>query len=272
MAEALWNRLGAHSLSGPSGPDRRFEYVELARVGRCPNSFAGTPKFLPSTSVGMCLNQSLSRNVPSSSKSPSSNTRRNSHPSGPRPWIECGIPPGKYQRSPTPTSSTKLRPCGVDRRDAGRSVEHVSPFRLLVPVKLANAAGIEPHFTPAIAFETPSSRAVTWRVQPPLDCRTCASAKENLQIGQGCRIGRGRIEDVWVLSLAGHVAGTGSVPPTPGARLARKLLGSVGGGCAEKRACAHSCASQKIASGCGVHHFPRLDWSRGVSQDTALPE
>jgi oxalate decarboxylase len=43
---------------------------------------------------------------------PSSKTSRNSHPSGPRPWIEWGMPPAKYQRSPTPTSSTKLRPCG----------------------------------------------------------------------------------------------------------------------------------------------------------------
>jgi hypothetical protein len=31
----------------------------------------GTPKFLPSTSAGTCLNQSWSRNVLSSSKSPS---------------------------------------------------------------------------------------------------------------------------------------------------------------------------------------------------------
>src|SRR5215831_17371823 len=29
---------------------------------------------------------------------------------GLQPWIECGMPAGKYQRSPTPTSSTKLRP------------------------------------------------------------------------------------------------------------------------------------------------------------------
>src|SRR5271170_4671664 len=38
-------------------------------------------------------------------------------------------------------------------------------------------------FTPAIDFDTPSSRAVTWRVQPPLDCLTWASANENLRLG-----------------------------------------------------------------------------------------
>jgi len=28
------------------------------------------------------------------------------------PWIECGIPPGKYQRSPTADSSPKVCPWG----------------------------------------------------------------------------------------------------------------------------------------------------------------
>jgi len=62
------------------------------------------------TSGGTCLNQSLNKKVLSSSKSPSSKTRRNSHPSEASPWIECGMPPGKYQRSPAATSSTKFRP------------------------------------------------------------------------------------------------------------------------------------------------------------------
>ena len=35
----------------------------------------------------------------------------NSHPSSPIPWIECGTPDGKNQRSPSPTSSRNvLRP------------------------------------------------------------------------------------------------------------------------------------------------------------------
>ena len=78
--------------------------------GVLPKFDAGTPKFLPNTSGGTCLNQSLSRKVLSSEKLPSSNTSRNSQPSGSSPWIECGMPLGKYQMSPTPTSSTNLRP------------------------------------------------------------------------------------------------------------------------------------------------------------------
>ena len=39
----------------------------------------------------------------------------------------------------------KVTALRVDRRDARRSVKHVGPFRLLVPMKLADAAGIEPH-------------------------------------------------------------------------------------------------------------------------------
>ena len=35
---------------------------------------------------------------------------KNSQPSGDSPWIECGIPDGKYQRSPLSTSATKLWP------------------------------------------------------------------------------------------------------------------------------------------------------------------
>ena len=73
---------------------------------------SGTPKFFASTSLGVCANQSVIRKVESSEKFPSSNTSRNSQPSsGPSsPWIEWGIPPGKYQRSPSPTSSMKVRP------------------------------------------------------------------------------------------------------------------------------------------------------------------
>src|ERR1700730_7392151 len=111
VAEALWDLGRARNLVGAERPRHgRREDVKLAWI-RDTGEHCGTPKFLASTSGGVCLIQSLSRKVLSSSKSPSSNTRRNSAPSGPRPWIECGIPGGKYHRSPTPTSSTKLRPC-----------------------------------------------------------------------------------------------------------------------------------------------------------------
>ena len=108
---------------------------------------SGTPKFLASTSRGVCANQSVSRKVSFSEKSPSSKTSRNSQPSS-SPWIECGIPAGKFQRSPSPTSSTKLRPCCVDGGDARAAGEHVGPLGLLVPVHLADAARLEAHVDP----------------------------------------------------------------------------------------------------------------------------
>ena len=59
--------------------------------------------------------------------------------------MECGMPDGKYQRSPTPTSSTKFRPCASTRGDARAAVQHVGPFGSLVPMQLAYAAGVQPH-------------------------------------------------------------------------------------------------------------------------------
>ncbi len=55
-------------------------------VRRSAKSFSDTPKFFASTDFGVCANQSEIRKVESSEKPPSSNTRRNSHPSA-NPWI-----------------------------------------------------------------------------------------------------------------------------------------------------------------------------------------
>src|ERR1700756_4230616 len=71
---------------------------------------AGTPKFLASTSGGVCANQSDTSKVLNSSAWPSSKQITNSQPSGPRPCSECGAPGGKYQRSPAFTSATEGRP------------------------------------------------------------------------------------------------------------------------------------------------------------------
>ena len=58
----------------------------------------------------MCDLKSLNSTVSASEKFPPSNTSMNSQPSGPRPWIECGVPLGKYHRSFCFTSATKLLP------------------------------------------------------------------------------------------------------------------------------------------------------------------
>jgi hypothetical protein len=39
----------------------------------------------------------------------------------------------------------KIPALGVDRRDAGRSIEHVGPLRLFVPVQVASASGVQPY-------------------------------------------------------------------------------------------------------------------------------
>jgi hypothetical protein len=78
-------------------------------VGSASKADSSTPKFLARTSRGVWANQSQIRNVSFSEKSPLSKASRNSTPSS-RPWIECGSPEGKYQRSPALTSSIKRRP------------------------------------------------------------------------------------------------------------------------------------------------------------------
>ena len=94
-----------------------------------------TPKLAESTSWGVCAIQSVSSTVSYSEKAPSSNTSRNSHPSGPSPWIECGTPVGKYQRSPSVMSvtnpSTKLSEPSCTGTARPRSQTHFrSPDRV----------------------------------------------------------------------------------------------------------------------------------------------
>ena len=78
--------------------------------GTFSNVSAGTSKFFASTSFGVCVIQSVSRNVSNSLKFPSSNTSRNVAPSGPSPWIECGIPPGKHPQIALIHILTNARP------------------------------------------------------------------------------------------------------------------------------------------------------------------
>jgi hypothetical protein len=79
------------------------------------------------------------------------------------------------------------------------------------------------------------------------------------KIRQSSRIGRRRIEEIRILSFPGHVSRDRIRAADAGHPAGlRNLLGGASGGCAEKRACAHSCAGQEIASGCGVHHVPPL--------------
>src|ERR1700736_4280155 len=83
--------------------------IQRSCSGIVANVSAGTPKFLASTSGGVCANQSVTNSVLNSLASPSSKQITNSQPSGPRPCNECGWPAGKYQRSPSLTEATYWR-------------------------------------------------------------------------------------------------------------------------------------------------------------------
>ena len=114
---------------------------------------------------------------------------------------------GKYQRSPTPTSSTKLRPCGVDRRDARGAVKHVGPFGLLVPMQLAHAAGVQPHVHAGDVLG--DAKLARGDLAGPAAARLphMRIGKGEAQIGHRPGIRRRRIDHIGVLPLANHVTG-----------------------------------------------------------------
>jgi hypothetical protein len=76
------------------------------------------------------------------------------------------------------------------------------------------------------------------------------------EIRQSSRIGCRRIEEIRILSFPSNVARERI--RAADTRRPAGLRNLLSGGCAEKRACADSCAGQKITSGCGVHHVPPL--------------
>jgi hypothetical protein len=129
-------------------------------LGRRANAVRATPKFLASTSGGVCASQSEIMNVSNSEKSPASNTSRNSQPSR-SPWIECGIPAGKNHRSPAPTSAAKLRPAASTAviRAAPASISDHSPCRCQCSSRMP--PGSSRMSTPDSVVATGSSCTVT---------------------------------------------------------------------------------------------------------------
>src|ERR1700728_474744 len=100
----------------------------------------------------------------------------------------------------------KVTALRVNRGDAGRSEEHVGPLRLLMPVKLADAARVQPHVHAGDCFRNAKL--------PRGDLtRPAATRLTNMRIGEGKpeirqspRIGRRRIEEIRILSFPGDVA------------------------------------------------------------------
>lgn len=137
--------------------------------------------------MGFRRKSSEARNVPSSEKDPSSNTRRNSTPSS-RAWMECGTPAGKNQTSPAEMSSMKDSPFSST---AARRTEPLSTRDHSFAVCQCNsryAWGARRMSTPAIAVARGSCAVFCWRAHP--DClpepkRLCERPKGHCALGSG---------------------------------------------------------------------------------------
>ncbi len=119
------------------------------------------------------------------------------------------MPDGKYQRSPTPTSSMKLRPSASIAVMRALAVKHVGPFGRLMPMQLAHAAGVQPHVHAGnglgdaqLAHGNLAGPAAG--LQPHMSV-----GKREAQIRQGAVIGRGRHQQIRILPVAHQIARAG---------------------------------------------------------------
>ena len=146
MTEGLRHWVRAHELVGTERTgDRRFENVELARVGRMSEQRRRHAEI---------LGQNLGRDM----LEPVAQQKRvvlvevaiiedeeEFAAVGTEALDRMGNAAGEIPEIADADVVDKVPALRVDRRDAGRAVEHVRPFRLLVPMKLADPAGIQPH-------------------------------------------------------------------------------------------------------------------------------
>src|ERR1700691_5065315 len=96
--------------------------------------------------------------------------------------MECGMPVGKYQRSPSVTSVTKLLP------SKSSPVIRAFPYSIndhsaaVCQCNSRTPPAVNLMSTPAIDFETASSRTVTSRDHPPSCIRLCEIPKGYLNV------------------------------------------------------------------------------------------
>src|SRR5208283_4470149 len=109
--------------------------------------------------------------------------------------MECGIPVGKYQRSPSVTSLTKLLP------SASSPVMRAFPYSIMDhSAAVCQCSSLTPPAvnlmsTPAIDLETASSRTVTSRDHPPSCMRLWEIPKGYLNVATPpASVGGGRKE------------------------------------------------------------------------------
>src|ERR1700728_385515 len=125
--------------------------------------------------------------------------------------MEWGIPVGKYQRSPSVMSVTKLLP------SASSPVMRAFPYSMMAhsaavcQCSSRMPPAVNRMSTPAIDFETASSRTVTSRDHPPSCMRLCESAKGYLKVWTPpASVGGGKKESgFWVSS--GALPGPGAL-------------------------------------------------------------
>ena len=144
---------------------------------------SGTPKFLARTSRGVWASQSVTENVLSSLKFPSSKTSTNSQPSPSSPWIECGMPDGKFHRSPSPTSSWKAWPCSSTAVIRARPLSMNAHSAGLCQCSSRTPPALSRMLTRARSVDEGISRIVVCRDQPPSLILMWLSAKDHLRVG-----------------------------------------------------------------------------------------
>ena len=146
MAEGLRNRFGAHELVGTERTgDRRFEDVEFARIRRMSEQRRRHAEILA---------QDVRRNV----LEPVAQQERavlvevaivEDEQEFASIWTEAldrmGNAAGEIPEIADADFVNEVTALSIDRSDTGRPIQHVGPFRLFMPMKLTDSAGIEPH-------------------------------------------------------------------------------------------------------------------------------
>ena len=171
--------------------------------------------FFCTISGGTCARSSDSRKVSSSEKLPWSKTSRNSQPSPSSPWIECGMPAGKYHRSLFPISSRNIFPSGCITLTRALPASIMAHSLARCQCSSRNDPAVSRIVTPARSFDGGSSRSVTWCVQPPASSRLGVMSKE-YHVGPGFPVSvNGGLLESGFSASSGAFSGPGSLALSP---------------------------------------------------------
>src|SRR5580704_12114536 len=179
MTEGLRHWVRAHELVGTEGTgDRRFENVELARVGRMSEQRRRQAEILAQNLSGDMLEPVAEQKRVVLVEVAIIEDEEEFAAVGTEALDRMGNAAGEIPEIADADVVDKVTALRVDRRDAGRSGEHVGPFRLLMPMKLADAARIQPHVHAGDCFRN---------AQLSRGDLTCPSAARlpNMRIGEG---------------------------------------------------------------------------------------